>query len=91
MPYVIVRTFSAGVHCGELRGLSGTEAILANARRVWYWMGAFTLHELSLNGPAKGSKISAAIPLITLTQAIEVIPCAEKAVMALREFPSFEP
>lgn len=32
-PYVVVRTYSAGVHCGELVSRKGQEVVLANARR----------------------------------------------------------
>ena len=89
--YVIVRTFSAGVHCGELLQREGKEVTLSNARRIWYWRGAFTLHELSIHGPGPGSKLSETIPEITLTEAIEVIPCAPAAATALVEFMAFTP
>lgn len=37
---VIVRTYSAGVHVGELVSHKGTEVTLKNARRIWKWVGA---------------------------------------------------
>lgn len=77
--FVIVRTYSAGVHMGTLSGISGTEAVLTDARRLWSWEGANTLNEVSQNGVAKGSRISEPVPLIRLTEAIEVIPCSDKA------------
>ena len=74
---VIVRTYSAGVHYGTLVKRVGKEVELADARRIWYWRGANTLHEISLTGlDHKGSKVSKPVESITLTEAIEIIPCA---------------
>jgi hypothetical protein len=78
--FVIVRTYSAGVHCGTLEESSGTAVTLSDARRVWRWRGANSLHELSLKGAAQEwTRISEPVAKILLTQAIEVIPCTEKA------------
>jgi hypothetical protein len=83
--HVIVRTYSAGVHYGQLVKRTGKEVELKNARRIWSWQGANTLHEVSLHGVAAGSKISERVPSITLTEAIEVIPCHADAVKALED------
>lgn len=77
--YVVVRTYSAGVHVGTLERRDGKEAVLTNARRIWRWFGANTLHEVATNGVASNSKVSVAVPTITLTEAIEIIPCSDKA------------
>lgn len=77
---VVVRTYSAGVHVGELVSRSGQEVTLANAKRVWRWFGANTLHEVANNGVASSSKVSEAVSEIVLTQAIEVIACSPKSV-----------
>ena len=73
MRYVMIRTYSAGVHFGRLVRRDGKEVVLRDARRVWYWKGARTLNELVAHGPAEGSKISEPTSRITLTEAIEVI------------------
>lgn len=74
---VIVRTYSAGVHIGQLVSIDGTVVVLKNARRLWKWVGAFTLNEVAMSGvDRKNSRISAPVTTITLTQAIEVIPVA---------------
>ena len=78
-PFVVIRTFSAGVHVGELVKRDGKEVELANSRRVWSWAGARTLSEMSQRGVAKGSKLSEVVPSITLTEAIEIIPCSVEA------------
>lgn len=79
---VVVRTHSAGVHVGELVERRGQEIDLANARRVWSWQGANTLHEIALRGVGRGSKVSEPVGEITLTQAIEVITCEPASVEA---------
>lgn len=83
--YVIVRTYSAGVHVGVLGPKNGEELVLTEARRVWYWQGANTLHEMSLHGlNEKGSKVSEEIATITLRGWIEILPCTEEAERSLR-------
>lgn len=77
--FVLVRTRSAGVHHGYLVESFGTAVRLRDARRLWTWKGAFTLNEVSQEGVAEASRISAPVPVILLTEAIEVIPCSEKA------------
>ena len=77
--YVVVRTYSAGVHIGELVRKEGKEVTLANARRIWQWQGANTLHEVATAGVAKTSRISVVVPEIELTEAIEVITCTPDA------------
>ena len=78
-PYVIVRTYSAGVHAGTLVSRTGKEVVLADARRVWFWRVANTLHEIALHGVGPGSKISEPVESITLTEAIEVITATASA------------
>lgn len=77
-PESIVRTRSAGVHIGEVVSGEGRTVTLRNARRLWSWKGAFTLNAVAVKGVDRGgSRISTAVPLITLTEAIEIIPVAE--------------
>ena len=79
--YVIVRTFSAGVHAGTLKSREGKEAVLTNARRLWYWDGAASLSQLAVDGVRKpqNCKFPQEVSEITLTEAIEILPCSEKA------------
>ena len=84
MAYVVVRTYSAGVHCGELVSRKGQEVTLKNARRIWYWKGANTLNEIALHGVGAGSKIAEPVAKIVLTQAIEIIDCTKSAVANLK-------
>lgn len=76
--FVLVRTYSAGVHCGTLSSMNGKEVALTDARRVWRWRGANSLSELSQNGAAKEyTRISEPVPTTVLTEAIEVIACSD--------------
>lgn len=79
--YVVVRTCSAGVHAGYLRSREGKEVVLNDCRRLWYWKGAATLSQVAGYGITNpdACKFPAAISEITLTEAIEVIPCTDKA------------
>ena len=78
--HCVVRTFSAGVHLGEVVAKDGTSILLKDARRLWKWNGAFTLSEVATKGVSKsGSRIATSVPLIELTQAVEIIPTSEAA------------
>ena len=81
MEYVIVRTYSAGVHAGYLKKRDGKEVELVNARRLYYWDGAFTLSTVATKGVSKpeNCKFPDIVPSILLLEAIEVIPCSEIA------------
>ena len=77
-PFVVVRTYSAGVHCGVLESRRGREVTLSNARRVWRWRGANTLNELALRGADEAyTRISEPVSSNTLTEAIEVIVASQ--------------
>lgn len=85
--FCIVRTYSAGVHAGTVKTEDGKHIVLENARRIWFWRGAFTLSTIALNGVGEGSKLPAAVPEITLTEAIEIIPCTQAAQDNITNFP----
>lgn len=84
MAYVIVRTYSAGVHCGKLVRREGREVTLTDARRIWYWRGRNTLNEIANRGVGEGSRVSEPVAEITLTEAIELIACSQESVKNLR-------
>lgn len=77
---VLVRTYSAGVHFGRLVSHSGREVILSEARRIWRWRGARTLHEVALRGiDSDWSRVSDPVAEIVLTEAIELLPITSEA------------
>jgi hypothetical protein len=84
--YVIVRTYSAGVFAGNLKSREGKEVVLNNARRLWYWEGAASLSQLALEGVKKPDKCKfpAEMPVVTLMEAIEIIPCTQAAIDSIK-------
>jgi hypothetical protein len=88
---VLVRTYSAGVHFGELVTRNGKEVVLKNARRLWSWRGACSLSQVAIDGVAlSGSNISVVVPEITLIEAIEIIPMTESAAKLLMGAPAWK-
>lgn len=81
--YVIVRTYSAGCHFGKIVSQSedGKKVVLNNSRRLWYWSGAASLSQMAVDGVSDpdNCKFPVAVPEITLTEAIEIIPVTKKA------------
>lgn len=92
LPYVCIRTYSAGVHVGYLKERNGKEVELVNSRRIWRWAGAFTLSALTTQGVSKPDecKFSCRVPVIYLTEAIEIIPMTETAQKSIEEVPAYE-
>lgn len=80
-PYVIVRTYSAGVFAGTLESRKGKEVVLSQARRLWYWSGASSLSQLSQEGVKNPGqcKFPCEVPTVTLLEAIEILPVSEAA------------
>lgn len=78
--FVLIRTFSAGVHFGILEEKNGQEVRLSNSKRLWSWQGALSLSEIASKGlNVSGSKISEPVEEIILPQAIEVLLVSSKS------------
>jgi hypothetical protein len=77
--FVIVRTYSAGIHAGVLLAQEGKQVTLGGARRIWRWYGANTLNEISLRGCESSSRISEPVAELILTEAIEIIGTTPQA------------
>lgn len=91
LPYVVVRTFSAGVHIGFLSKIEGNTVELLYSRRLWGWKGAFTLSEVALNGVDKTSRLASCLPKILINGWIEIIPATVDAQKIIQEIPVYEP
>ena len=78
---VMIRTYSAGVHFGDIVSRVDKEVKLENAHRVFYWKGACSLSQLAMEGSNERSdcKISVKVDSITLTEAIEIIDMTDFA------------
>ena len=87
MPYVIVRTYSAGVFAGYLESRKDKEVVMRQARRIWYWDGAASLSQLATDGTSKPSncKFPCAVDKVELTEAIEILQCTETAKKSISE------
>ncbi len=83
--YAIVRCDRSGVFAGIVTKEVGNEAVLKNARRLWYWSGAASLSQLAIEGTKKPNdcKFPAVLPEIRLKDVIEVIPCTKVARQSL--------
>lgn len=92
MPYVMIRTYSAGVHCGYLKLRNGKEVTLLEAIRIWKWEGAASLSQLSQEGTKNpgGCKFGVPISEILLTEAIEVIQMTEAAKQSIQSVASWK-
>ena len=93
MEYCIVRTFSAGVFAGYWdRKVKGSEGIIYNSRRIWYWDGAASLSQLAMEGTKKPvkCKFPCEVKETDLKNVIEVIPCTEKAKQSIKGVPVWE-
>lgn len=84
---VIIRGDRSGVEFGTLVENNGREVTLKNARRIWYWDGAASLSQLAKDGTSNPSncKFTVTVDSITILDAIEIIPCTDKAIKSIEE------
>ncbi len=82
---VIIRGDRSGVEFGTLIAQNGQEVTLHNARRIWYWDGAASLSQLAVDGTSnpRECKFTVAVESITILDAVEIIPCSEKAIKSI--------
>lgn len=79
--YHIVRSQAAGVFCGVIKSRKGSEVVMTDARRLWYWSGAASLSQLAVSGTSKPNecKFPVAVPEVTLLGVIEILPVSGNA------------
>lgn len=79
---VIVRGIDSGVFFGTLEAKEGSEVLLNNCRRLWYWDGAASISELATNGVTNPNlcKFTVAVESIVVTDVIEIIPCTDVSI-----------
>lgn len=93
MPYVMIRTYSAGVHCGYLKSRKDKEVTLLDSIRIWKWTGAASLSQLAMEGSNDKSNCKFGMPISTtliLTEAIEIIEMTETAKQNIQSIPSWK-
>ena len=79
--YYIVRGQSSGVFFGQVRERNGQEVVLGNVRKLWHWEGACAVEQLALDGVKKpsGCMFTVTVKEITITDAVQIIPCTDAA------------
>lgn len=90
--YVIVRTYSAGVFAGYLVSKKDQEAVIRQARRLWYWKGAASLSQLANDGVTcpNECKFPASVERIEVTQAIEILAVTAKGQKSIEGVPEWK-
>jgi hypothetical protein len=74
----LIRTYSAGVHIGDVAYINGMEVHLKNSLRLWKWVnGGLSVSAIAKNG-MQGGRIDKTGE-VYLTNAIEMIPTTEEA------------
>ncbi len=79
--YKLVRTYSAGVFAGYIESRNGSELVMRNARRIWYWSGAASLSQLAMEGTSDpdSCKFPCEVDRVELFNVIEILDVTEKA------------
>lgn len=85
--YYIIRSDRSGVFFGQIAGRNGQEVELRNVRKLWYWDGACAVEQLAINGVTRPSecKFTVVVPEMIVTDAIQILPCSDKAAKILAE------
>jgi hypothetical protein len=74
----LIRTYSAGIHIGDVEAINGMEVHLKNALRLWKWEGGgLSLSAVAVTG-IKGGRLNKTGE-VYLTNAIEMIPTSAEA------------
>lgn len=83
----IIRGEASGVFYGEIAKRNGREVTIKNARRLWYWDGAASISQIALEGVTNPDdcKFTVVVDEIVILDAIELIPCTEKAKKCIDE------
>lgn len=81
----LVRTYSAGVHIGDVVSVNDMEVYLKNALRLWKWEGGGLSLSAVANNGIKGGRLNKTGEVV-LTNAIELIPTTEAAEVTFVKF-----
>jgi hypothetical protein len=77
-PYVIVRTYSAGVYAGHLVEREDRRVVLRDAQIVHRWEGALSTLDLAAWGP-RTAKLSAVVQTVEIFEVIAILHATEEA------------
>jgi len=81
----LIRTYSAGVHIGDVEKIDGMEVLLKNALRLWKWEGGGLSLSVVASEGIKGGRLNKTGE-VYLTNVIEMIPTTAKAEKTYEKF-----
>lgn len=81
----LIRTYSAGVHIGDVVAVNETEVHLKNALRLWKWEDSGLSLSAVANNGIKGGRLNVTGE-VYLTNAIEFIPTTAEAEACYAKF-----
>ena len=81
----LIRTYSAGVHIGDIVFINGMELKLENALRLWKWEGGGLSLSAVANNGIKGGRLNKTGD-VYLTNVIEIIPTTKEAEFSYAKF-----
>lgn len=84
--FCIVRGEASGLFFARVASLDWRKAELEEARCLWWWEGANDPTQLAMEGTKKpdACSFSCIVPMMTLTDVIEVIPCTDAAAASIQ-------
>ena len=90
--YYIVRGDRSGVFFGKIAERNGSEVRMQKVRKLWYWDGACAVEQLAIDGVKNPDNcmFTVTVEEMTITDAIQIIPCSEKAAKNLSEVPEWK-
>lgn len=82
---VIVRGDRSGVLFGTLKEKDGSEVVLVNCRRLWYWDGACSISQLAVDGTKRPDdcKFTVTVDELAVLDVIEIILCTDRAASSI--------
>lgn len=92
LKYIIARSRDAGVCAGYLKSQSkdGRQLVLVESRRLWYWKGSASLHELANKGVGYPQECKFPAVLLgdhQLTEVCEVLSVTKEAQASIASVP----
>lgn len=81
----LIRTYSAGVHIGDVVAINDMEVHLKNALRLWKWEGGGLSLSAVANNGIKGGRLNRTGE-VYLTNVIEFIPTTKEAEKTYEKF-----
>ncbi len=87
--YSIIRCDRSGVFFGKVVSLKGQTAKIEGARQIWSWNGANNVMDIAEKGLDKERSRITVSADITVTDAIQIVPCSAEAEACLRGVPEW--